>query len=327
MRFPAPMTGADLAERSYEPADFFAPGIVAQRAVTLLSGSPKAGKSTFVRHLVRQMLRAAGTSTGFYRCPQTNTMFRDPHGIAIMSEEAETAWLRWAHEEAHAGNGRLGDLVVWPRCSETVPSGPEEVEVWGITVAEEARRRDCKVVIVDTASRFLGIQDENSVADVRRAVMALQRIAQRGLAVVAIHHCGRSGTNPRGSSAWEAEVDIVATWRTFDEKKDEVSDWPECDPGTRRILSLQGRYDSLAPKTAFHLGRDNTFHASPAIRARASFEAEALLRELRGGWLRWEQITTLDRPAAIRAAGFLHEVNAATVADDGLTMNYQGNDQ
>jgi len=72
---------------------------------------------------------------------------------------------------------------------------------------------DRDVLVVDTFAAFtkLAGSEENNAGDIRERMEPLKKAAQsHGLAVLVIRHAGKDGRG-RGSSQFEAEVDIVAT--------------------------------------------------------------------------------------------------------------------
>jgi DNA polymerase-1 len=72
---------------------------------------------------------------------------------------------------------------------------------------------DRDVLVVDTFAAFTKLvgSEENNAGDIRERMEPLKKAAQsHGLAVLVIRHAGKDGRG-RGSSQFEAEVDIVAT--------------------------------------------------------------------------------------------------------------------
>ena len=65
---------------------------------------------------------------------------------------------------------------------------------------------DAGLVVIDTRAKCTLGMDENSATDQGRAIAASERLVSAGCAVLVIHHAGRSGSNPRGSSAWDGGV-------------------------------------------------------------------------------------------------------------------------
>ncbi len=63
------------------------------------------------------------------------------------------------------------------------------------------------LVIIDTRAKCTLGMDENSATEQGRAIAAAEKIqAAAGCTVLVIHHAGRSGSTPRGSTAWDGAV-------------------------------------------------------------------------------------------------------------------------
>jgi hypothetical protein len=95
------------------------------------------------------------------------------------------------------------------------------------------------LLVVDSLSRFLRLEDENSAAEVTAALGRLVEVAhRRDVAVLAIHHDRKSGGDHgrgmRGSSAFLAAVDVAVQL-----KRETDGD---VDDGRRRLVCVS-RYD------------------------------------------------------------------------------------
>lgn len=83
---------------------------------------------------------------------------------------------------------------------------PEHVHA----LEENVYQTQARLLIVDTLARSMSGGDENSAADVGRAIAALDGIRQRrNCAVVVVHHTGHDKTRMRGSTALFAASDTV----------------------------------------------------------------------------------------------------------------------
>ncbi|MAU83410.1 AAA family ATPase [Gordonia sp. NPDC062954] len=72
---------------------------------------------------------------------------------------------------------------------------------------ELAQQVGAGLVVLDTRAKCTLGLEENSATEQGRAIAAAERIqAAAGCTVFAIHHAGRNGTNPRGSTAWDGGV-------------------------------------------------------------------------------------------------------------------------
>jgi hypothetical protein len=84
---------------------------------------------------------------------------------------------------------------------------------------EECKRRDAKLLVVDTLTQFAGIagDGENNAGDALAAMRPLQQAAAEGISVLVTRHERKSGgtvgDSGRGSSAYGGAVDIVLSLR------------------------------------------------------------------------------------------------------------------
>jgi hypothetical protein len=63
------------------------------------------------------------------------------------------------------------------------------------------------LIVLDTRAKCTLGLEENSATEQGKAIAAAERIqAAAGCTVFAIHHAGRNGSNPRGSTAWDGGV-------------------------------------------------------------------------------------------------------------------------
>src|SRR3712207_4702670 len=137
----------------------------------------------------------------------------------------------------------------------------EELVEKAVKLCEEDGR---DVLVVDTFAAFTKLvgAEENNAGDVRERMEPLKKAAQsHGLAVLVIRHAGKNGTG-RGSSQFEAEVDIVATLKR-----------PEGNHAdTVRQLETIGRYGAtklnieLTEEGYVALGSDDKVAFTKAVR-------------------------------------------------------------
>ncbi|MDQ3375805.1 MAG: AAA family ATPase [Actinomycetota bacterium] len=179
-------------------------GFVAEGAITLIDGKPKAsGKTTLVTHLCRKVLD--GEPFMGLRTSAT--------GVVYLSEQS-TATFREALARAGLQDRDDFAVLLW---SDTVGAN------WNRVVreaTEEAVRRGAKLLVVDTLPQFAGLQGdaENSAGAALAAIKPLQEAAAvHGLAVVVVRHERKSGglvgDSGRGSSAITGAADVVLSVR------------------------------------------------------------------------------------------------------------------
>lgn len=209
-----------LAElREVEAPPWIWEGFLAPGSVTLLSASPKVGKTTLLAH----MLHAMYTEDSFLGKPI------NPRPTLIISEEADTLIAQRADA--------LGYSDMWPIFWQT-PEGLTWEQLIKL-MRDFATTWYRPLIIVDTLSRHWGIDDENDNAKVEKIMTSVIHLARTtGAAVMLVHHNrksgGRGGTAPRGGSALVGAVDIVI--EVFRPGKDE----DEADP--RRFIKTYSRY-------------------------------------------------------------------------------------
>lgn len=197
-------TAREIVEMSAERVPWVVEGYLAEGAITLIDGKPKAsGKTTLVTHLCRKVLdgepfmglRTSATSV-VYLSEQSTATFRESLARAGLQDRDDFAVLLW---------------------SDTVGAN------WNRVVreaTEEAVRRGAKLLVVDTLPQFAGLQGdaENSAGAALAAIKPLQEAAAvHGLAIIVVRHerksGGQVGDSGRGSSAFAGAVDVVASLR------------------------------------------------------------------------------------------------------------------
>lgn len=197
-------TAREISEMSAERVPWVVEGYVAEAAITLIDGKPKAsGKTTLVTHLCRKVLdgepfmglRTSATSV-VYLSEQSTATFRESLARAGLQDRDDFAVLLW---------------------SDTVGAN------WNRVVreaTEEAVRRGAKLLVVDTLPQFAGLQGdaENSAGAALAAIKPLQEAAAvHGLAIIVVRHerksGGQVGDSGRGSSAFAGAVDVVVSLR------------------------------------------------------------------------------------------------------------------
>ena len=322
-QLPKPRSALELAEVPYVPAEAICPGLLFRKHVALLSGQPKAGKSTFIRDLLRRMLSASQTSQGLERSYLRDRFVREAR-VLVLSEETANTWQAFAHDlHQRLHPDALESLQIICRDdSGAAPGDPFELMLWAAAVGSTALVHHFDVVLIDPVSRFGAIEDENDAVNVRRAMHAFQEIARIGnCAVLGIHHTAKAGTTPRGSNAWSGEADVLATFEK--PQKPEDYDAPDCPAGDRlRVLSCTGRLQTIEPKTLLWLDGEDDYagtvpDADSSFRPRIVTDGERLLGELRT--LPIAKVSHLaDRlnishRHALRAAYRLAELNAVAL--------------
>lgn len=222
----------DELDPASEP-DWVWPGYAAAGCITILSAAPKAGKSTLLRSLLRDLYRG-GPLAGTDRPMTAPTL--------IVSEETAGHWARQA------------EALDLPRdllhlCAQPFFAKPSLAQ-WEQAVAKVAasvERLKPRLVIFDTLSNLWPVRDENSAAEVNAALMPIRSISELGPAVILVHHDrkggGHHGEGARGSSAIGGFADALVQLKRY---RDDPAD-------TRRRLAYVGRFDCAEPQTVIDL--------------------------------------------------------------------------
>jgi hypothetical protein len=223
---------ADLGP-SEEP-DWLLPGYLARGAITLFTGLWKAGKTTFISHLLRDLYVGSG-------------LVEYPIGAhtLILTEEQDGMWSRRRDELG------LSESILFPvRDTFARPSRPEwEQRISAIV--DEVARREIGLVVFDTLPSLWPVKNENDAGESLDALTPLRDIAAAGAAVLLMHHPRKSGGNEgqatRGSGALPGFADILVELKRFN---------PDDNADTRRVLIAMGRYEDIPPELVIDLQSD-----------------------------------------------------------------------
>jgi hypothetical protein len=205
------------------PVQWIMPGVIPAGAVTLLSASPKCGKSTLLGSLIRDLHQGGPLVANASDAP-----------VVVLSEEPSGIW----HERRRTLN-LPGTMILVERDSFANCGTDEWADLIG-RMADCVRGEGAQMAVVDTLASAWPCQDENNAVDVVRALNPLREISTTGTALLLIHHARKSGGSHgrahRGSSALTGFPDVIADLRPFE---------AESESDNRRILSVRGRYAGL----------------------------------------------------------------------------------
>ncbi len=176
-------------------------GLLLPSAVTLLAGSPKAGKTTFIFNLLERLLGGQDFLG----------LASSPARVLYITEESPGAIVHRINEDHYLAlmyNKRVSYISAEPGLDWPAMLGYLDRAILELP-------NEPLLVIVDTISFFAEIQDENNASQVRQAVKPLvERARTQNLAVLLIHHArkgqGEHGEGIRGSNAFAGLVDIIA---------------------------------------------------------------------------------------------------------------------
>ncbi len=300
--FPPPTSGTESATNETEPPEAILPGVCYRFHTTLMSGAPKAGKTTLIRDWIRSIGKAHDSHT-----QHSHFMLRDrlvkASRVLVFSEEAPYQWdsffadMRQENicKVATNADGAVCDFswcqIYDRRHAGIAPTTPLERLLWIEAVIQMVKDLKIDMVIIDPITRFLALASENDNAEVLTALVQLERVASEGgCGLLMLHHTGKSGGQARGASAFLQNADVLLTLRHAREEE-EILDAP--DPNEVRMLTGTGRFpeiegivgcwrtdDGFAATTSVSQGakRSQTDHDADAILAFISGEQPA--REL-----------------------------------------------
>ena len=252
-------------------------------------------------------MKAGGTLTGL---PVTAGR------AVVISEESSEQWLL---------RGRrldLDDHIGWfcrPFRGRPTPRQWQELLD---RVAESAVERGVSLAVIDPLAAFFPGKSENDAVAMLDALAPLQRLAVRGLSVLALHHPAKQdngdGPSGRGSGALLACADILIEMRWYRR--------PPAADRRRRLLALS-RFDETPRELVIELNTDGTDYLSRGSFADEEFTThwrllEGLLGpaerklsrdEILAGW------PAEDRPDAITLYRWLRRaVEEGLLRQDGL---------
>ena len=216
-------------------------GYLAPGAVTLLTSRWKAGKTT----LAAVLLAKLGTGGQLAGLPLAAGK------AVIVSEEDPTHWHR-RHQKLHFGN-----QIGW--CCRPFPGKPHADE-WRAFIDQLtvlSAQRGLNLVVIDPLASFLPTRNENSAGSMLEALMPLQRLTNRGLSVLVMHHPSKDdppiGQAARGSGALAGYVDILLEMRFCPNAPDD---------DRRRRLYAFSRFDDTPRQRVIELTADGTDYLS-----------------------------------------------------------------
>jgi DNA polymerase I-like protein with 3'-5' exonuclease and polymerase domains len=238
----------EVVAEAEEAPEFIVKDLLKKGELTDLSGLAKySGKTTLVMH----MLKAVRTRDLFLGEPTKEAR------ILYLTEQGNN--FKEAIENAALDLDDDGFVVVQHR--------DVRGEEWAKLIEKAVKlcEKDGRdVLVVDTFAAFTKLlgSEENNSGDIRERMEPLKKAAQsHGLAVLVIRHAGKDGRG-RGSSQFEAEVDIVATLKR-----------PEGNHAdTVRQLETIGRYGAtklnieLTERGCVPLGSDDKVAFNKAVR-------------------------------------------------------------
>jgi hypothetical protein len=219
--------------------DFLWEGVVARGHFTLVSALMKCGKTTMFGHL----LRALELGDDFLG------LWTRPANVLVVSEESETIW---AERIKAVGIADHVAFLTQPFLGK--PSPAEWVAFLGHLLDQRATW-PYDLLLLDTLSNLWPVVNENDAAEVVSALMPLRRLTAAGLAVVAVHHFGKTdpgeGKGARGSTGIGGFADALFELKRLN---------PDKPADRARVLSGWGRWQ-VPDELVIRLAEDGRTYA------------------------------------------------------------------
>lgn len=260
---PLPDLGEAVEPRWIWPADDGRGGYIGQGLITQMTGLWKAGKTTLLKHLIRDAVHAEGL------CPNGVD-----GQIVVATEEPYSLWS--ARRDELGLDGRVGIL-------DRTPAGKCNWSAWCEVVdflADKAKTGEVGWVILDTVAAIWPVADENDASSMMAALTPLRKISEAGAAVLLVHHPRKSGgddfTAARGSGAFAGFVDILVELQR-----------PQGDPdSTERVVRASGRYEVPQKVRIDYAPRDGFTVVGDEKQARRLKQADKVSKALAvGDWM------------------------------------------
>lgn len=223
---------SDLKEGEESEVKWVCKGLCGRGLITLLSGSPKDGKTTFISHL----LLAMELGEDFLGLPVENVK------TLIITEENQASWYRKKFKLSLKGaSAGLITRYLYDKNQRGNWSNAID-ELRDLCVREEIG-----LVVFDTIGHFWGISSENDATEVLNALKPLHMLSEAGISVLLIHHDRKAGgtivKGVRGSSALTGFPDIILGLTKSESKS---------------TLTGDGRYEETPSKLTFKLTEDES---------------------------------------------------------------------
>jgi hypothetical protein len=208
-----------------QPVEWLWPDRVPRGMLTMFAGDPKLGKSIVTIAMAADVSRGAALPGG---APPDG-----PGSVVLLSAEddlASTIVPRLKAAGADLDRVHILDSIILDNGNEALPSLRSDIDAIENAVKS---RGDCRLVVIDPVSAYLGGTDDHRNAELRGVLSPLKRLAERtGAAVVLVSHLNKSaGTN--GKYRVSGSIAYVGQCRAnflFVRDRD--------DPTGRRVLML-----------------------------------------------------------------------------------------
>jgi hypothetical protein len=235
-----PSVVASKLQANTNPLAWLWRGFITDKGITLFSALWKAGKTTLLAHLVRNM--GKGEMLCDYEVTRATVLY--------ITEESES---RWAKRRDALG---IGDNVHFLCRPFKAKPGVAKWHAYLDYVAKEAERIDAHLIVLDTISALWPVHNENDAGEVQAALMPLWNLTERS-AVLLAHHLkkadGAEATGSRGSGALTGFVDTIVEFRRHD---------PRNRHCRKRIITGYGRDDETPAELVVELDAETNEYRS-----------------------------------------------------------------
>jgi hypothetical protein len=230
-----PKTLAEMSAAS-EPLAWRWQGYLAEGYVTLLIGMWKAGKSTLLGHLLREMVTGG----------QLAYSVRKGRAL-VLSEERESMWaIRGSSLGIDPEHHRFICNPLHRRFKK------DEWPQWIAHIKDLCGEFECDTLVIDTISDYWPVLDENRSEEQADALKPLNVFRDLGLATLVYHHPRKGesvrGQNARGSGYIQGWSDINLEFKVVGGTKRKIESASRFDetPLKQLVELVEGRYQVAA---------------------------------------------------------------------------------
>ena len=169
-------------------------GLLPMGGTMLLSGRPKAGKTTLLRCAMLALAR--GDEIIGRQCIK---------GVVVAFSLEDS--LRKVRSHMADIGANPDDRILWFGPDDLPTKQGERLDMLEAVIKEH----EPVAVTIDTLFDFLMVKDSNDYAEGKRVFAPLRNIARRSdVAIISTHHLPKAGDDPLGSTAWEGGPDTIA---------------------------------------------------------------------------------------------------------------------
>ncbi|MCI0484967.1 MAG: AAA family ATPase [candidate division NC10 bacterium] len=199
--------GVVVADEAATDLTFLWPGRFVQGNLNILVGDPGTGKSFLTLDMIARVSRGAPWPDGG-AAPKGNSLL-------ISGEDVTSDTIRPRLEKHNADLSRI-KIIDRVECKARSSEGqlrlPDHIDA----LADEVRRVQARILVIDPITSFLGVKDDHRMTVVRSALTPLKQMAdEHDLTVILITHANKQGDKPpiyrvSGSIAYVAAARMIS---------------------------------------------------------------------------------------------------------------------